>query len=124
MPRLEAKDIVEEVVKVEDLATEIKNRLYGKKVVVRADKAGVHYGTLVSWEGENVMLENTRNLWRWQAEESISLSAIAAIGAREEGSKFTPWTKEIVIIGVCAIMPCTQQAIATIEAIPNAEQEK
>ena len=40
--------------------------LIGQKVIVRATAAGVHYGTLVSLDGDTVTLSNARRLWFWR----------------------------------------------------------
>lgn len=37
----------------------------GDRVLVRAGGAGVHFGTLLSRNGPDVELENSRRLWKW-----------------------------------------------------------
>jgi hypothetical protein len=37
----------------------------GKKVIVRAYGSGVHFGTLVAQDGQQVELALARRLWRW-----------------------------------------------------------
>ena len=48
----------------------------GKYVIVRGDRSGVFAGTLVSQEGQKVVLSNVRRLWRWYgATECIQIAA-------------------------------------------------
>lgn len=42
----------------------MKNHI-GKKVIVRADRAGVFYGTLTEKEKDKVLLTNARKLFYW-----------------------------------------------------------
>jgi len=59
----------------------------GKKVLVRAGSAGVHYGTLVEREGQEVHLKNARRIWSWQG--ALSLSEIAKNGLNVSASKIS-----------------------------------
>lgn len=43
-----------------------------KKVIIRADRAGVFYGTIVERNGSEVKMANCRRLWRWDGARSIS----------------------------------------------------
>lgn len=53
----------------------------GKKVIVRANVAGVHVGIVTAIDDTRVVLKDARRLWRWYAtEKSGSLSHIAAHG--------------------------------------------
>lgn len=36
-----------------------------KKVIIRGDRSGVVFGTLVSQNGQEVTLHNARRLWYW-----------------------------------------------------------
>lgn len=37
----------------------------GKKVIIRGDRSGVEYGTLVAYKGREVTLHNARRIWFW-----------------------------------------------------------
>lgn len=43
-----------------------------KKVIVRGDRSGVFFGTLVEREGQEVKLEKCRRIWYWDGAASIS----------------------------------------------------
>ena len=88
----------------------------GKKVLVRADRAGVFYGTLAEKEGDEVRLTNCRRLWYWSG--AASISQIALEGVKNPGScNFTVAVSEIVITGVIEIIPATEEAQKSIEAV-------
>lgn len=44
------------------------NEMMGKKVIVRGDRSGVFFGTLVGKDGREVKLENCRRLWYWDGQ--------------------------------------------------------
>lgn len=88
----------------------------GKKVIVRADGAGVFYGTLVEKEGDEVALTNARKLWYWEG--ACAVEQIARDGvAKPQECRFTVVVESIVISRVLQIIPCTEKAAACIEAV-------
>lgn len=87
-----------------------------KKVIIRADRAGVFYGTLIRKEGNEVELKNCRRIWYWNG--AASLSELALSGVCRKGSKFSVTVESITILGVIEIIPCTEKAIKSIEAVP------
>ena len=44
----------------------------GKKVLIRANGAGVYFGTLEKMEGNQVKVANVRNIWRWTGASCLS----------------------------------------------------
>lgn len=95
----------------------------GDYVVVRARDAGVHAGEYVSHTGREVLLRNSRRLWRWSAVESISLSAVATFGIKHDGSRIAPVVASLAILDACEIIHCTEVARTSIRLAPVAEQE-
>lgn len=88
----------------------------GKKVIIRADQAGVFFGTLKSKEGGEVVLTNCRQLWYWDG--AASLSQLAVDGVTKPGNcKFTVPVDEILVMDVIEIIPCTEKAIESIEGV-------
>lgn len=92
----------------------------GKKVIIRADRAGVFFGELKSVEplGDKLMVElqNCRRLWRWDG--ACSLSQLAKEGTKKpDGCKFSVSINSIVISGVIEILLCTSEAINSIEGV-------
>lgn len=90
--------------------------MIGKKVIVRADRAGAFFGTLKEKNGSEVTLTNCRRLWYWDG--AASLSQLAVDGTHAASScKFTVVVPEIVILGVIEIIPCSKAAIKSIEGV-------
>lgn len=90
--------------------------MIGKKVIIRADRAGVFFGTLKEKNGSEVVLTDCRRLWRWEG--AASLSQLAVEGTkRPNNCKFTLVVPIISILGVIEIIPCTREAIKSIEGV-------
>jgi hypothetical protein len=86
-------------------------------VIVRADRAGVFFGTLAEKEGNEVKLTNCRRIWKWSG--AASLSELAVNGVTNPGDcKFSVPVKSIIVEGVIEIIPCEQKAIESINAVP------
>lgn len=97
------------------------NCMIGKKVIIRTYSAGVWFGELEQKDGNEVILKNGRRMWKWWAKESISLSAVAKYGIKQDQSKICApvdvWLEAIEII------PCSDEAIELIEGSENVEAE-
>lgn len=94
----------------------MKTDLTGKKVIVRADRAGVFYGTLKEKDGSEVVLNDCRRIYYWDGANSISQLAESGT-VKPESCRFTVSVEEIQILGVIEIIPCTEEAIKSIEAV-------
>lgn len=88
----------------------------GDKVIVRADKAGVFFGTLAEKNGAEVTLKNARKLWSWAGANTVQQLAVDGT-ARPEECNFTVFVDEVIVLDVCEIIPCTEKAIASIEGV-------
>ncbi|MBR1575876.1 MAG: hypothetical protein IJ654_05430 [Bacteroidales bacterium] len=91
-------------------------KLY-KKVIIRADRAGVFYGTITHKEGDEVELKDCRRIWYWAGACSISELAVNGTSAPQD-CKFSVVVSEITVLGVIEIVPCTERAVESIEAVP------
>lgn len=92
----------------------------GKKVIVRAYGAGVFFGTLKekreSQAGVEVVLENCRRIWRWYG--AASISQLAVEGTKEpDKCMFTVVVPSHGVMNVIEIIPCTDEAIKSIESV-------
>lgn len=92
------------------------NTLENKKVIIRSDKAGVFFGTLKEKNGNEVTLTNARRLWYWDGAATISQLAVTGTVC-PENCKFTVYVDVITILGVIEIIPCTDDAIQSIEGV-------
>ena len=88
----------------------------GKKVIIRGDRSGVEFGTLVAQDGREVTLKNARRIWYWSG--AASLSQLAKDGTSNPSScKFTVTVDSITILDAIEIIPCTDKAIKSIEEV-------
>ena len=92
----------------------------GKKVIIRASRAGVFFGTLKEKRetpaGVEVELENSRRIWYWDG--ASSLSQLAVEGTKRPGNcKFTVVVPQHMVMQVIEIIPCTDEAIKSIESV-------
>ena len=77
------------------------NTMVGKKVIVRANVAGVHAGELVDFSPEKntVLLKNAYRLWRvYTRDKSGSISDVAANGLKPKGGHSIGAKLESVLI--------------------------
>ena len=84
-----------------------------KYVIARCYSAGVHAGEVVSVDGENVILKNSRRLWSWKAKDGLALSGVAQNGIKSD-SKVDVLNPEIYLTGVCELIPATDASKASI----------
>lgn len=87
-----------------------------KKVIVRGDRSGVFFGTLVNRNGGEVKLKDCRRLWYWDGAASISQLAVDGT-AEPDNCKFTVAVEQIEILDAIEIIPCTDKAIKSIEGV-------
>ena len=85
----------------------------GKYVIARCYAAGVHAGIVVSVDGENVILKDSRRLWSWKAKDGIALSGVAQSGVQAE-CKIDVVNPEIALTGVCELIPTSTAAMESI----------
>lgn len=89
----------------------------GKKVIVRADKAGVLFGTLTKKEGLEVQLTNVRKLYYWSGANAIEQLAVEGV-KNPNDCKFTMVNEESTISNYIQIITCTAAAIINLENVP------
>ena len=94
--------------------------LIGKKVIIRASRAGVFFGTLkektATPAGVEVVLENSRRLWFWSGAASLSQLALEGV-KNPERCKFTVTVSEHNVMQVIEIIPCSEEAVKSIESV-------
>lgn len=91
-------------------------KLTGKKVIVRCSRAGVFYGTLNEIKGHEVELKDCRRIWYWDGAASLHQLAAEGTVAPDE-CKFTMRVESITLLEAIEIIPCTDKAIESIEAV-------
>ena len=94
-------------------ASNLPHPFVGKYVIARCYAAGVHAGEVVSADGENVILKDSRRLWSWKAKDGIALSGVAQSGIKTD-SKVDTMNPFIYLTGVCELIVCSDAAKASI----------
>ena len=85
-------------------------------VIVRTYSAGVHAGYLKSRNGKEVELFNSRRIWYWAG--AMTLSQLAMDGTKKpENCKFPMAVDSIILTEAIEIIPCTNIARKSIEAV-------
>lgn len=87
-----------------------------KKFIVRTDRAGVFFAEIVERNGSEAVLRNARRLWYWDGAASLSQLAMEGV-KRPADCKFTVTVDECIVLGVIEIIPCTEQAINSINSV-------
>lgn len=98
------------------------NCMVGKKVIIRTYSAGVWFGELEQKHKNEVILKNARRMYRFWCKKSISLSAVAKWGVIHEKSKIVTAVDSVWLEAI-EIIPCSDEAIESIESAPFVEQE-
>lgn len=86
-----------------------------KYVVVRTYSAGVHIGELISRNGKEVVLKNSRRLWYWEG--AMSLSQVATDGV-SENSKLAVPVSNIVLTEAIEIIQTSPKAEKLLKGFP------
>lgn len=87
----------------------------GKKVIIRTYSAGVHYGTLVSKNKMEVILEGAIRIYRWEG--AFTLSQMCMEGVTKPGECTFAMPVNEVTLEAIEILPCTDAAITSIESV-------
>lgn len=88
-----------------------------KKFIVRCNRAGVFYGEIKSRNGQEVEMVNVRNIWRWSGAASIMQLASEGV-SRPRDCKFSVEVESLVLLEAIQIIPCTEKAMNSIDAVP------
>ena len=95
------------------------NGMNGKYVIVRCRDAGVHAGVLVSHNGRECVLSNSRRLWYWMpADGSAFLSGVAVYGLHSDSRVGVPVLR-IHITENCEIIECSTNAADNVMAVSS-----
>ncbi len=90
----------------------------GKRCIVRTYSAGVFSATVQSIDGVTAVLSDSRRLWRWSSGSELSELAMKGVH-KKEVCRFSVAVPERVVKGVIEVIPMTDDAAATIDAVPE-----
>ena len=89
-------------------------------VICRGYYCGVHAGYIKKIDGNHVVLNESRRLWKWKSVKGISLSDVAKYGITADDSYVCTKLDEIWLGDVYEVIPCTDAARKTIEEAEDA----
>lgn len=88
------------------------------KYILRSPEAGVFYGEIKKADDITrvFVLKNARQIWYWDG--AATLMQLSSQGtSRPELCKITVPVEEVTIMNVVQYMPCTEQAVASLDAV-------
>ena len=100
-----------------DPTTDIAAHLIGRYCIVRTHSAGVFAGTLAARNGREALVTSARRLWYWDGAASLSQLAVAGV-SRPENCKFPATVEQILLTEAIEIIPCSEEARASIAGVP------
>lgn len=87
-----------------------------QKYIVRTDRAGVFFCEIESRNGSEAQLRNARRLWYWSGATTLSQLAMEGVKKPRE-CKFTIAVDSCTVLGVIEIIPCTNEAVESINNV-------
>lgn len=92
-----------------------------KKCIIRCARAGVFFGIVTQKEntvaGVECTIKNCRRIWSWDGAATLSQMAVDGVSKPEE-CLFSVVVPEMTVMDVIEIIPATEKAINSIEAVP------
>lgn len=79
----------------------------GKYVIVRTYMAGVHVGVLKSRNGQEVVLTESRRIWRWNGANTLSEISLNGVASDSRVAEEVP---SITLTQAIEIIPCSKAA--------------
>ena len=87
-----------------------------EKYIIRCDKSGVFYGEVVEVEGQRCKMRNFRKLYYWEG--ATAVEGLAMYGTKKpDNCKFTLIVDEGEVFDMLQKIPCTEEAIKSIEGV-------
>lgn len=90
----------------------------GKFCIVRCYGAGVFMARVESLENQVAELRDARRLWYWDGAASLSQLAMEGVKA-PQNCKFTMTVPQLTVTQVLEVIPCTDEAVASIQKVPE-----
>lgn len=88
-----------------------------RKVIVRGDRSGVFYGTIVGRNGSEVTLADARHVWYWSGAANTAEMANAGV-SKPDDCKIVAPVKRLLILDAIEVLDCTPEAVASLDAVP------
>lgn len=89
-----------------------------KFCIIRCARAGVFFARVESLDGATAQLRDARRIWYWAG--AASLSQLATEGTKMPNDcRFTITVPSMLVTEVIEIIPCSEQAAASIQGVPE-----
>ena len=90
----------------------------GHVVLVRDNRAGIHVGTLDSFDPatKTARMSKVRKVWSWRG--AASCHGIAAKGLMHDGSRVCPEVELVISTDVVEIVLCSQEGAKSVMSAP------
>lgn len=88
-----------------------------KHYIIRGDRSGVFFGHIAQRDGREVTITDARRLWYWDGAASLSQLALEGVKA-PENCRFTVTVPELVILDAIELIPCSDEAVKSINEVP------
>ncbi len=87
-----------------------------KWYIIRCDRAGVFFAHIKERRGSEADLTDARRLWYWDGAASISQLALEGV-KKPNSCNFTVTVPEMTVLGVVEVIPCSDEAVESIQAV-------
>lgn len=84
------------------------------EVLIRTFSAGVHFGTLKSRKGQEVVLQKARRIWSWKGANTLHELSQSGCG---EGSRLSAPVPEITLTQAIEVIPMSAEASKRLAAL-------
>ena len=84
--------------------------------IIRTDRAGVFFGQIKARRGDEVDLGKCRKIWFWSGAAAVEQLAMTG-PSNASKCKITMEVPEMTVLGAIQLIPCTQEAVETIQRI-------
>jgi uroporphyrinogen-III decarboxylase len=101
-----------------DNTKNIYDNLYEKTVIVRTYSAGVFYGILKQVEGDSLILNNCRRIWKWYGANNLSNMALVGVTDKLQ-TRISPKTQSHIAKGFIEIIPMSIDAIENLDSVSD-----
>jgi hypothetical protein len=99
------------------MATKKPVKSKSRFVIIRTYSAGVHFGTLESRKGKEVVLSNSRRVWSWSGAASLSQMAMEGLKNLDQ-CKISMAVNSIILTEAIEVIECTKVAQNNLESVP------
>lgn len=97
---------------------ELVDDLVGKYCIARGYYSGVWAGVIESVSGQEVVMQDARNIWYWEG--AAALSGLAKYGtSKPESCKFPAVVSRVKLKDVSQLIECTEESRESIESVPE-----